>query len=416
MARFLEVLQTVESNISNAKAAFTNNRNDGLNISMVRRNANPIEYKRNLLEAVKLVGGVLNGRIHPLVLKEVMTTDDFPIYFGDIIDRTLLAAYAEWPMGWTDYAKRTTVQDFRDAKVFPPAYGADGPLDLVLEADQYPDAKISEQTPIVWRVNKYGRRVPFSWEAILADDLGQLRDIPERLARAARRTEHRVVTSLFIDANGPHASFFTVGNKNVINTTNGAPAAIGNNPALTLGALQAAYTVLSKMTDETGQPIYREAVTLVVPPALEVTARNIINAITINTTATYSGGNPANTDANPDTGYNELVVNNWMRNRLNVVVDPFIPLLATTANGDTSWFLFANPNYSREAIRIGFLAGHETPEIWMKSPNAVRIGGGVVPATAGDFETDSVEYRVRHVVGATRVDPKAVVASNGSGA
>jgi hypothetical protein len=51
----------------------------------------------------------------------------------------------------------------------------------------------------------------------------------------------------------------------------------------------------------------------------------------------------------------------------------------------------------------------------MKSPNAVRVGGGPVSPLSGDFDTDAVEYRVRHVTGVTLVDQKATVASNGSG-
>lgn len=415
MPSFAEVLPLIESDIKNASAHFRPNGSDGTSVRAISGRIDPLTYQRNLLEATRLINDVVSGRKSALYLQEVMTTDDFPIYMGDVIDRTLLAAYEEWPMSWEAYAKRVTVRDFRDAKVFPPAYGADGPLDIVPEADQFPDARIYEQSPILWHVNKYGRRVPFSMESIINDDLGQLQDIPKRLARATRRTEHMLVANSFVDANGPHASFYTVGNKNIINTTNGAPASVGNNPVLTIAALQAAYTVLSKMTDETGEPIMREMVTLVVPPALEITARNIIEAITINATSVYSGGNPNNTDSSPDAGHNELVINNWMRNRLKLVVDPYIPMIAKSANGDTSWFLFADPNVSREAIRIGFLVGHEKPEIWMKSPNAIRVGGGPAPVMLGDFDTASIEYRIMHITGVTRVDPKATVASNGSG-
>jgi hypothetical protein len=95
--------------------------------------------------------------------------------------------------------------------------------------------------------------------------------------------------------------------------------------------------------------------------------------VTVRATTLYSGGNPDVSSS----GYNELQIKNWMAGRLKVVVDPYIPVIATT-HGDTSWFMFADPNYSREAIRIGFLRGHETPEIWMKSPNAVRVGGGAM--------------------------------------
>jgi hypothetical protein len=80
-----------------------------------------------------------------------------------------------------------------------PSVGLDGALDEVKEGAPYPDAALTEQDAILWGVKKYGRRVPFSWETIINDDLGQLKDIPERLGRAARRTEHRMITALFID-------------------------------------------------------------------------------------------------------------------------------------------------------------------------------------------------------------------------
>jgi hypothetical protein len=99
--------------------------------------------------------------------------------------------------------------------------------------------------------------------------------------------------------------------------------------------------------------------------------------------------------------------------RLNV--NYYIPKVATTANGSTSWFLFANPSASRPAIEVGFLRGHTDPEVWMKEPDAMRIGGGGITPMDGDFDTDSIRYRVRHVMGGVVQDWKATVGSNGSG-
>lgn len=409
---FVDTLAEISDNVQGARNIFT--KEDGVAISVSRRNLGiaTVEYKKNLVEAINLVSDVMSGRRSPLLLQEVMTTDDFPIYFGDILDRTLLAKYQAWEPGWIAYAKRAIVRDFRTAKLNLPMYGADGPLDEVAEAAPYPDAALTEQNPIEWNVKKYGRRVPFSWETIINDDLNQLTDIPERLALAARRTEHRLVTQLFVGASGPNTSMYSNVYGNIVNTTNGSPSTVGDNPPLSINALQAAMIVMSKMTDESGNPILREYLTLVVPPALEVTANNLVNAISIFDSSLLGGGQP---DNGTTSGERRLQTRNWLAGRLNVVVDPYIPTYANNANGNTSWFLFANPNSSREAIRIGFLAGHETPEIWMKSPNAVRVGGGAVSPLSGDFDTDSIEYRVRHVVGTVKVDPQATVMSNGSG-
>lgn len=406
MAEFLEVLESFRSDDEGLKNLFQVNETEG---KPVRRKVQTKQYKLQVAEAAKFLTEIITGRRSASQLLEVMTTSDFPYLFGDILDRTVLATYNEWPTTWTALAKRTTVADFRNAKVFPPTWGADGVLGEVGQSEEYPDAAVYEQTPIEWNVLKYGRKVPFSWESIINDDLDMLKDIPVRLGRAARRTENDLVTSLYVGTTGPLSTMYHNDFANIVNTTNGASI---DNPALSIVGLNDAYTVLSAMLDESGQPIMREALTLVVPPALEVTARNILNATEIHATSLRGGGSPDNTSGS---GYQELSVANWMRNRLTLVVDPYIPLKATSSNGNTSWFLFANPNYSREAIRIGFLRGHETPEIWMKSPNAVRVGGGAVNAMDGDFDTDSITYRIRHIIGAVKIDPKATVASNGSG-
>lgn len=407
MAAFEEVLERIQVQKDEVNHLFVANATEGSAVRTIGKNVNP-EYKRNLAAAAKFIAEVYSGYRNIWQLQEVMTTSDFPQLFGDILDRSVLAAYQEWPAPWTSYAKRVLLNDFRSAKIFPPIWGADGPLDPVKEAAPYPNVPLHEQTPLTWSLQKYGRQVPFSWESMINDDLDQLKDIPERLGRAARRTEDWNVSQLFIGNAGPLASFYSNTNGNIINTTNGAQA---NNPALSITGLQDAYTVLSRMKDENGQPIMRENVVLVVPPALEVVALNILNATELWVSDAKGGGYPGN---GTTVGSQTLVTQNWMRNRLRIVVNPYIPMIASS-NQDTSWFLFADPNYSREAFRIGFLRGHETPEIWMKTPNATRVGGGAVDAMSGDFATDTIQYRVRHVVGLATIDPKASVASNGSG-
>lgn len=411
MPEFLEVLDAIDSEARGARAIF-NVKDDGISVrssaAMRHGRYSVLEYKKNLAAAVKLVGEVVTGRRNPAILKEVMTTDDFPLLFGDILDRQLLAHYTAWPVTWTAYAKRSVLKDFREAKLIPPVFGADGPLDIVDEVEPYPDASLSEQEPITWRLYKRGRRVPISWETLINDDLNQFTEIPRTLALAARRTEHSAVTELFVDSNGPHDSLYSDDFGNIINTTNGSLN--GSNPPLSVAGIASGMNVLANMVDESGNPIMREVITLVVPPALEITAKGILNAIQIEDSTTLLGGFP---DAGTN-GERRMIVNNWMRDSLRLVVDPYIRTIATT-NGNTTWFLFADPNYSRPALQIGFLLGHESPEIWMKSPNAVRVGGGPVSPLSGDFDHDAIEYRVRHVVGATRVDPLATVASNGTG-
>jgi hypothetical protein len=69
----------------------------------------------------------------------------------------------------------------------------------------------------------------------------------------------------------------------------------------------------------------------------------------------------------------------------------------------------------RPISEIGFLRGYEAPQLFMKDPDAIRVGGGAVSPLDGDFDTDSIQYKLRHVFGGTLLDTKSAVASNGSG-
>jgi hypothetical protein len=226
------------------------------------------------------------------------------------------------------------------------------------------------------------------------DDLDALKSIPERFARAARRSESKFVTGLYMDANGPHASLYTVGNANKVTS----------NPVLSISALQTAFKILAAMRDADSEPIVVDAVELVVPPALQITAQNILSATQL----------WLDTNASAGTAQQNMVTANWMAQKCRLNVDPYIPVVASSANGDTSWALFASPSVGRPALEIGFLRGHESPEIFVKAPNTQSAGASTDPLN-GDFDTDSIMYKVRHVFGGTRLDPKATVASNGSG-
>jgi hypothetical protein len=395
---FLDLLETVRAEEASVTKLFGG---EGQGVRSIGRKS-PL-YAKKLAEATRLLADVVSGKKPSYHLREALTTSDFPYLFGDIIDRMLLANYSETPQVWPMYAIRKTVSDFRTVKRFV-VNGSEAVLLEVPQQTEYPESKVSDAA-YSYAVKKLGRRIPFSWEAMINDDLDALKDIPARFGKAARRSEEKFGTQLHVDANGPHASVYTAGNKNIINTTNsGAGVGFGTNPALSIAALQQGFAVLANQVDTDGEPITIEAVTLEVPPALEVMARNILNAVQIWIQPNVSAGTPQQ----------QLVAENWMKSKTSLAVNPYIPIVASSANGNTSWFLHANPNVGRPAFEMGFLRGHETPEVFIKMPNMQMVGGGV-DQLMGDFETDSIIYKVRHVIGGTAEDPKMTAGSNGSG-
>jgi hypothetical protein len=388
MSDFLEVIETIRAEEASVQRLFNNEGTGARHNQLAQRQ----DYQRRLAEAAKFVADVVKGKRPMRHLQEAMTTSDFPYLFGDILDRQVLAGYREAPATYQNYCRVATVRDFRTVKRFG-IYGADQVLDAVAENSEYPVSKLDENSPYSYAVKKFGRKLPFSWESFVNDDLEALTDGPQRLGRAGRRSEQKFVTQLHVDANGPHASFYTVGNNNIVT----------GNPALSIIGLQTAMQKISAQVDENGEPVVIDVVELVVPPALEITALNILNALQLWLDTNNSAG----------TANQNLVTTNWMKSRVNLNVDYYVPIVASSSHGSTSWFLFANPANGRPAMELGHLRGHEEPEVFMKMPNAARVGGGGTEEF--DFDTDTREYKVRHVFGGSRMDPKMTVASNGSG-
>lgn len=386
MSDFLDLLETVRSEDASTSRLF--NSNDGRSASGIRhmRRDDP-RYLRSLSEANRLYDDVLTGRTPMYRLTEAMSTSDFPFLFGDIIDRELLGRYAEWPTVWAQISRRGRVRDFRTKNLFK-VDGGEAVLSVVGQGAEYSEAALTD-AKFAYSVSKYGRRIPFLWEALVNDDLDALKSTPDRLAKAARMTEERFSTELFVDSTGPDATFFSSGNKN-----------LGTAAVLSLASLQVGLQTMWAQVDNDGNPVFTGQVRLVVPPQLKVVANNIVNATQIfNSPGALTG--------------DQYQANNWVNDQVvSVVVQPWLPIVDTT-KGTTAWYLFADPGIGRPAMEIGFLAGHETPELFMKEANSIRIGGGTVAPEDGSFETDGVDYKVRHVFGGSLLEPKAAFANTG---
>lgn len=328
---------------------------------------------------------------YPGLFREAQTRSDFPLLTGDVLDRMMLARYREFPSPWRQFMRVTqNLRDFRTVRRIA-VDGMEGTWQPQGENDELEYGAMDE-AGYTYAPKKYARGTKISFEALMNDDLDAFATAPDRLGRGGARTVAKFATGLYVYASGPHNSLYTVGNANIVTS----------NPVLSVAALNTAFTILGNMRDADGEPIYVEEAVLVVPPALRVTANNIMNQITVDLTNT--GGASGQT----------MRVNNWIVGNLQLVVDPYIPIVASTANGSTSWFLFASPSVGRPAVEVGFLTGFGEPQLYQKMSNTVRIGGGV-DDMAGDFATMSQEYKGVIAFGGTRLDPKSTVASNGSG-
>ena len=394
---FLQLVETIRSEEAarNAEAASRFLSEDGFRSATGNIRKHP-RYSQMLVEALRVVENARKSRRGMDVFNEAMGTADFPLLMGDVLDRQLLGTYTEAPSTWSIYCRRGTVPDFRTVKRFA-VDGAEGVLPSVGEKGTYLPQVLSE-TKYSYAVSKYGRIIKWDWEAWVNDDMdGLASSSPARLGKAARRSEDKFTTQLHVDANGPHASLYSTANKNKIVTANGAASA---NPVLGIAGLQDALTVLGLQVDADGEPISVDGVILEVGPALAQTAKNILSASQIIIGA--------------DSASQRILTANWMRDNMTLVVNPYIPIVASSANGNTTWFVHAAPGAGRPAMEMGFLRGYEAPQLFQKISNQMRIGGAA-NAMDGSFEDDTTAFKVRHVFGGTSLDGKGTVGSNGSG-
>lgn len=338
----------------------------------------------------------LSRRMHEARIEEAITTSDFPYLFGQVIDRQLLANYKAVYADWKSYVRVTTVPDFNTVRR-EKLHGADNVLAVVPEKGEYQPVKPTN-CRYTYAVKKYGRQFDISWESLINDSLGAFNDIPARFSTAALRSEARFVTGLYAGAGGDgnpslYGAAITDCGQDVTN--------LGVLP-LTIDNLETTMELMAAQTDPNGEPIGVMGKHLVVPPSLEFTARSILtsaNKAWINDQVAAAVPMPT-TNVIPQMG-------------LQLHVDPFLPIIDTT-HGTTAWYLFADPA-DGAALEFAYLRGYESPEVVMKASNKVAVGGGGLTSPfSGDFETDNVMYRVRHVFGGAPMDPRFTYLQSGA--
>ncbi len=325
------------------------------------------------------------------LVKEAVTTADFPVLFGGVLDRELMARYAVAKSDWREYIKVGTCNDFRTRKIHK-VQGLDDRLPVVPEKGEYLVTELSEASYGI-AVKKHGRQFDFSWESLINDNMGALSDVSQRFADAAVTTENYMATSLYAAATGPNPLLFGA----PITDVDGQQVTNSGTLNLTIKNLEATLGLMAAQTDLAGRPLGIRGAHLVVPPLLEMTARAILTSALVNETTNAGAPMPQ--------------ANVLSQLGIKLHVDPLLPVIDTTA-GQKTWYVFADLSQGA-AAEIDFLRGHETPDICMKSSNKVTSAGLALSPFAGDFETDNVMYRVRHILGGAQLDPRMAYAQVG---
>jgi hypothetical protein len=209
-------------------------------------------------------------------------------------------------------------------------------------------------------------------KTIVDDDLGLIFELSQELGRQGRRVlSDLAYTALLSNKDRAGATFFSVGNSNY---------ETGADTALSVAGLAAALASMRNRVDGNGKPIDVPIAALVVPPALEVVARQLINSTIIDP------GDAGGPTANP---FHQLAT---------VEVEPRLSNSTFTGNSSTAWYLMGSPA-AAPVLAMSFLNGIEGVTVEQVAPPADQLG---------------VTFRAYVDAGADLADPRGAHKSKGT--
>ncbi|UZP67724.1 phage protease [Desulfovibrio mangrovi] len=278
------------------------------------------------------------------------STSDFKSIMMDVAHKRMLESYGIVEETWRTFCDVVTATDFKDMH----GVSLDGAPELlaVPESGEYKSAVLSDGKES-YRIAKYGRVIPLTWEAIVNDDMRAFMKIPGMFGSAAARLVLDIVYGL-LKSNpvlGDGKALFHVDRGNIA-----TGADIGR---VTMGTLKAMRKAMGTRADRSGNMVK------VTPSTLIISMDQATDVDVLLTSA-----------ANPE-GANSGV-NNPFRNAFMPVADPHVDEIH-----DNAWFAFAKPGQF-DGIEVAFLDGKQQPELTEDE----------------SFDSDSIRYKARLCCGA----------------
>jgi HK97 family phage prohead protease len=294
------------------------------------------------------------------IAKRAMATVDFSGIIAHVAGRSLRAGYDSEPKTYQPFMRKATASNFRNIERVALSDAPD--LDLVAEGDPYTEGTLSDGKE-TYSVAKYGKILPFTWEAMINDDLDALTRVPMMMGSAAVRKELELAWGVM---NTPP------------NLADGNPlfhASRSNTTTLVLDAagLKTARQYFRTRTTEQSAPLYLPARYLIVGPELESEAELLIGEQQGLILADRADTVPQR-----------------LRNSLELIVEPRVTAL--------NWFLACQPA-TIDTVEYAYLLGEEGPTLERDTT----------------FNNDDLKFKIRHVFGVGAIDGRGLYHSDGTG-
>lgn len=278
---------------------------------------------------------------------------DFPLLLANVADKAMLKGYEEAEETFQAWTSAGTLSDFKpgkrvDLNTFPA-------LEQVAEGAEYTYAQIGERGETV-QLATYGKLFSITRQAIINDDIDAFSKIPRRMGRAAIRTVGNLVYAV-LTANPVMADGVALFHANHKNLMDGAVP--------TTASLDAMRVAMAKQTDGVATALNIRLATLIVPIALEGTARVVRDS-------EFEVGASSKNNTVP----------NSVRGTFEVISDARLDAASSTA-----WYGAASAGLN-DTIEVSYLDGVQTPTLEQQA----------------GWNVDGVEFKVRLDAGVKALD------------
>lgn len=295
------------------------------------------------------------------LVRAALSSSDFPLILENTLGKVLRAGYAVEPATYNAWSRRVLVPDFKlQSRVI---LGSAPELELVPELGEYTHGSFEEDKSVPYKVDKYGKLVQFSWEALINDDLGAFSRMVQALGQAAARKEGDHVYSTFAENAGAgptmqdNATLFHANHANLATPVAG----------LSAEALGSARVLLRKQTAVGGGVLNLAPRFLLVSPEHEQAAETLLAA----------------SARSLSQGSENALMPAWL-SKLELVVEARL--------SDSAFYLLASPDQVDTLERA-----------WLEADNGPKI------EEESSFKVDARTYKVRHVFGSRWLDWRGVV-------
>lgn len=304
--------------------------------------------------------GVKTGSMDKMALVAASfthSTSDFTNLLANVAEKAMLKGYEEAEETFQLWTSEGTLPDFKQAKrvdlnLFPA-------LAQVAEGAEYTYATVGDRGETI-QLATYGKMFSITRQAIINDDLAAFTKVPQRMGRAAIRTVGDLVYAVLTGnpTMGDGTALFHATHNNLLSSA-----------AINTTSVDAMRVAMAKQTDGSARALNIKLGTLLVPIALEGTAKVVRDS-----EFEVGASNRNNT------------VPNMVRGIFDVIADPRLDTASAT-----NWYGAGNPALF-DTIEVAYLDGNKTPTLEQER----------------GWNVDGVEFKVRLDAGVKALDYRAL--------